>query len=130
MSSMSTTSSSRQTKEEKGSGGKGGLSFEKTLTKSRLPKDVSVAIVVTPEDASRAWERAIDLQKVLEERGYAPVRVYNKLGFDMDELLFVAQHRVVGTPCCLLLSKETPIVRMHYLPTLRVIEALILRLFP
>ena len=86
--------------------------------------DIKVIIVASKDDLNDGWSCAGGNQEVLTTSGYS-VRLINKLGYVLEDLLFVGQQRVMSTPTTLVFSDEKLIGRASKLLTRREIEEML-----
>lgn len=78
--------------------------------------DASILIFGSTDDLDEGWLRALRLKLELEAQ-HIPTRVIDKLSSNLDDLLSVAQRRILRTPTVLLLHQETEKARWRRLPT-------------
>lgn len=86
-----------------------------------------VVIIGSSDDPDAGWERAKNLVEELKT-AKVPVRLINKLGFVLEDLLLVARYKVVTTPTTLVLKAGKVVYRRIGLESSKTIVEAVKRL--
>jgi hypothetical protein len=85
---------------------------------------MKVTIVASRDDIDAGWERSKSLLRQLHDAG-VDAYIIDKLGFNSEELHFVATHKVVTTPSVLFLLDDELVARRVGLLAPAQVEAVI-----